>query len=104
MLHSILANYEVLQILWNESLKIVKDTEMRSQIQGVSSCMKSFDLYFGVSLGELLLNHSDNLSKTLQSASMSAAEGQKIADMTIRMLDSIHTDERFLEINQTEGK
>ena len=45
--------------------------------------MKSFDFYFGVSLGELLLNHSDNLSKTLQSASMSAAEGQKIADMTI---------------------
>ena len=31
-LHSIIANYEVLQILWDESLEIVKDTEMRSQI------------------------------------------------------------------------
>ena len=58
--------------------------------------MKSFDFYFGVSLGELLLNHSDNLSKTLQSASMSAAEGQKIADMTIRTMNSIRTDESFL--------
>ena len=29
-LHSILVNYEVLQILWDESLEIVKDTEMRS--------------------------------------------------------------------------
>ena len=36
-LHSILANYEVLQSLWDESLEIVKDTEMRSRIQGVSS-------------------------------------------------------------------
>ena len=56
VLHSILVNYEVLQIFWDESLEIVKDTEMRSQIQGVSSCMKSFDFCFGVSLGELLLN------------------------------------------------
>ena len=76
---------------------------MRSRIQGVSSCMKSFDFYFGISLGELLFNHSDNLNKTLQSASMSAAEGQKIADMTIRMLNSIRTDESFL-VFQTEGK
>ena len=90
-LHSILANYEVLQILWDESLEIVKDTEMRSRIQGVLSCMKSFDFYFGVSLGELLLNHSDNLSKTLQSASMSAAVGQKIADLTVCTLNSICT-------------
>lgn len=95
-LHSILANYEVLQILWDESLEIVKDTEMRSRIQGVSSCMKSFDYFFGVSLGELLLNHSDNLSKTLQSSSMSAAEGQKIADMTVHTLKSIRSDEKFL--------
>ena len=68
---------------------------MRSRIHGVSSCMKSFDFYFGVSLGELLFNHSDNLSKILQSASMSAAEGQKIEDMTIHTLNSVRTDEFF---------
>jgi len=95
-LHSILANYEVLQILWDESLEIVNDTEMRSRIQGVSSYMKSFYFYFGVSLGELLLNHSDKLSKTLQSGTMSAAEGQKIADMTVHTLNSIRTDDNFL--------
>ena len=33
-LHSILANYELLQILWDGSLEIVKNTEMRSRIQG----------------------------------------------------------------------
>ena len=44
-LHSILGNSEVLQILWDELLEILKDTKMRSRIQGVSSCMKSFDYF-----------------------------------------------------------
>ena len=95
-LQSILANYEMLQLLWEESLDFVKDTEMRSRIQGVSSRMMTFNFFFGVSLGELLLKHSDNLSKTLQASSMSAAEGQKIADMTVRTLQSIRSDDKFL--------
>lgn len=94
-LQSILTNYEVLQMLRDESLDFVKGTEMRSLIWGVSSCMRSLD-FFGVSLGELLLKHSDNLSKTLQSSSMSAAAGQDIADMTVRTLQSIRSDEIFL--------
>lgn len=95
-LQSILVNYEVLQMLWEEALDFVKDTEMRSRIQGVSSCMRSFKFFFGVSLGELLLIHRDNLSKTLQSSSMLAAEGQKKADMTICTLQSIGSNENFL--------
>jgi len=51
-LQSILTNYEVLQMPSKESLGFVKDTEMKSRIQGVSSCMMSFDFFFGVSLGE----------------------------------------------------
>ena len=46
-------------------------------------------------LGELLLRHSDNLSKTLQSPHMSAAEGQKVAAMTVKTLKSLRTDESF---------
>ena len=95
-LQNILANYEVLQMLREESLDFVKDTEMRSRIQGVSSCMMSFDFFVGVSLGELLLKHSDNQSKTLQASSMSAAERQKIADMTVCTLQSLRSDEQFL--------
>ena len=45
-LQSILANYQVLQLVWEESLDLVNDTEMRSRIQGVSSCMRSFDFFF----------------------------------------------------------
>ena len=65
-LHSIVTNYAVLQALWEESLEFVKDSEMRSRIIGVSTTMKSFNFFFGLVLGELILRHSDNLSRTLQ--------------------------------------
>ena len=94
-LQSILSNYSVLQVLWQESLDFVKEAEMRSRIQGVSTCMKTFEFFWGVALGELLLNHTDNLSKTLQHTSMSAAEGQKIAKMTVCTLHSIRSDPNF---------
>lgn len=46
-------------------------------------------------LGELLLSHTVNLSKTLQFTHMSAAEGQKIAEMTASTLRSMRTDKMF---------
>ena len=80
----ILSKYEVLQLLWEDSLEVVRDAEMRSRIVGVSTCMKSFDFFSGVVLGEMLLRHSDNLSRTLQSPHLSAAEGQTVAAMTVQ--------------------
>ena len=66
---------------------------MRSRIQGVSTCMDSFDFFFGLVLAEFILKHSDNLSKALQSIQMSAAEGQKIAEMTVPTLPPVRSDE-----------
>ena len=83
-LHSIVANYAVLQALWDESLEFVKDVEMRSRIIGISTTMRSFNFFFGVLLGELILRHSDNLSRALQGSHVSAAEGQKITKMTVK--------------------
>ena len=82
-LQSVLTNYYVPQQLWDESRYFVKEVEMWSRIQGVSACMTSFDFTFGIVLGELLLQHGDNLSQTLQSPYISAAEGQKFARMTL---------------------
>ena len=65
-LQGIIVNYQVLQMLWQELLDFVKETEMRSRIQGVSACMNSFYFFFEVVLGELLLNHSDNVTCQLQ--------------------------------------
>ena len=74
-LDRILSNYKVLYVLWEESLDYVKETDMRSRIIGVQTCMRSF---VGAMLGELLLRHTDNLSKTLQSPGISAADGQVV--------------------------
>ena len=46
-------------------------------------------------LGELLLRHTDNLSKTLQKKSTSAAEGQHVGRMVIDTIQSLRSDESF---------
>ena len=57
--------------------------------------MKSFDFFFGVMLGEMLLRHSDNLSKALQASHMSAAEGQAVASMTVKTLQTLRVENMF---------
>ena len=68
---------------------------MKCRIQGISSAMHSFESSYGLVLGQLLLQHSDNLSMALQSQEMSAAEGQKITEMTFYTLHSIISDAKF---------
>ena len=41
--------------------------------------MLTFNFLFGISLGTVILQHSDNLSKTLQHDTITAAEGQQLA-------------------------
>ena len=76
-------------------MEYVKETDMRSRIIGVKTCMRTFDFLFGIMLGELLLRHSDNLSKSLQSPHMSAAEGQKVAAMTVKTLKFLRQTRAF---------
>ena len=94
-LESVLKNYAVLQELWVECEDFVKEADARARVNGVSAQMKSFDFLFGVALGELLLMHSDNLSKTLQHKHLSAAEGQASADLSVKTLEKIRDDKSF---------
>ena len=94
-LKSILDNFNVLLELWAESLERVKDTETKARIQGVSAQMMRFDYFFGVSLGLLILRHTDNLSKTMLKADISAAEGQAKTVMTVSTLKSLRNDAKF---------
>ena len=79
--------------LWVESLEGVKDTEMKARIQSVSAQMVHFDFFFGISLGLLILWHTDNLSKTMQKADMSTAEGQVVT--TLSTLKSLCNNASF---------
>ena len=85
-LQLVLDNYSVLQELCEESKDKASDPSMKARIIGVQVQFKSFRYFFGVLLGELILKHSDNLSKTLQSSKLSASEGQRIAIMTVKTL------------------
>ena len=92
---SMMDNYQVLQETWITGIEIVKDTEMKCRLLGVSSQMKTFNYFFGVMLGQLVLVHCDNLSRTLQKRNVSAAEGQMVANLTVQTLEKIRSEENF---------
>ena len=94
-LQSILDYYEVLLSLWDECKDSKLDSETRARIIGVETQVLTFEFLFGVSLGAAILSHSDNLSKTLQHVSLSAAEGQHMAKLTLQVLKSIRQADKF---------
>ena len=94
-LQSVLDNYEVLFGVWKEAQSSQLDVEMRARIIGVDTQMHTFNFLFGISLGNLLLRHTDNLSKSLQHKSLSAAEGQRLAKLTLHVLQSLRNEDHF---------
>ena len=76
-------------------MRLLKDTETKSRLIGVSSQMNKFDFFFGLMLGELILSHADNLSCTLQKTNISTAQGQSVAKLTVITLQKIRNDQSF---------
>ena len=72
-----------------------RDLTIKARIIGVEAQFRNFNYLFGVLLSELLLRHKDNLSKTLQSPQLSAAEGQRIVGMTLRTLELLRDNGYF---------
>ena len=54
-------------------------TEVKARINGVAAIMKIFDFLFGLILAERILKHTDNLSNTMQTSSMSAVEARSVS-------------------------
>ena len=73
-LQRVIDNYEVFQESWDEARDITTDSENRARITGVKAQIEKFPFLFCLCLGECILRHTDNLSKTLQSPSLSAAD------------------------------
>lgn len=57
--------------------------------------MSQFKILFGMKLCETILKITDNLSKALQKESLSATNAQHLAEMTVKALKSIRTDDSF---------
>ena len=53
--------------------------------------MSEFKILFGLHLCERILKMTDNLSKTLQNESLSAAEAQRIARQAVTTLKSLRS-------------
>jgi hypothetical protein len=81
--------------LWEWSLDICKETEMKARIRGVQGMMTTFDFYFGCSLGELILRQTDNSSRALQHSSMSAVQGHELAHVVIETLSKDRNEASF---------
>ena len=95
-LQSALENYEVLIELWEESVEVVNDTEMKARILSIQSAMQTFDFFYGATLAYMILRHTDNLNHALQKGDISAAEGQDTTMMTaVKTLQSLITDNNF---------
>ena len=67
------------------ALETELDAEVRSRITGV----KAQNIF----ASELVLKHGDNLSKVLQNKSISAAEEQRLASLTVTAVTKIRNAE-----------
>ena len=94
-LASIIGNYQELQQLWEEAPLAVADTAMKARIRGVATLMTTFQFLFSLHLSEMILQHTDKLSQTLQNPQLSSAEGHEITMLTVRTLQSIRSDSSF---------
>ena len=92
---SILDNYNVLHQLWEECLDTTLVPEVKGRMLGVRAQMSQYNVLFGLKLCERFLRITDNLSRTLQKQSLSAAEAQHIAALTVKTLKDMRTDEAF---------
>ena len=92
---SILDNFHNLKQLWEGCLETRLEPEVKGQIIGVKVQMCKYNLLFGLKLCERILLITDNLSMTLQKESMSAAEAQEIAQLTVDTLKGMRNDDAF---------
>ena len=65
------------------------------RVLGVQAQMRTFDYFYGLRLGILLLRHSVNLSASLQTKELCAGEAQTIAKNTVATLTKVRTYENY---------
>ena len=92
--NSILDNYAVSLELWEVIVNDKTESEIRARFNGIDTQMKTFDFFFCVCLLHNVLSHTNNLIKTLQHSTFSAAEQQQLVKMT-PLLQSIRSEEMF---------
>ena len=63
--------------------------------------MTTFDCLYGVTILQLVLRDSENLSKTLQKSSVTSCQRKEIADLTLQTINSLRSKQaEVLEVTQ----
>ena len=62
--------------------------------------MNTFNYFYEVTILQLVLRHSGNLSKTLQKSSLTSCQGKKIADLTLKTINSLRSKSEFELLRQ----
>ena len=78
--------------MWTISLEEKLDPGMRGRIIGVQVLMVNFEYFFAIKIFQILLRHSCNLSKALQSPKITAIEDQELSNLTVKTLISLRSD------------
>ena len=91
---SVINNYTVFQELCEQAAEIVTDNETVAHTGGVAAQMQPLEFFVGLVRGENLLQHTDNMSYTIQSK-CSASEGQKVAEMTRKNILLTRNEQSF---------
>ena len=87
--------YKVLKQLWDESLETKLEPDIKGRIIGVKFQVSQYWLVFGLQLCKRILLITDNLSKTFQKQSLSAAEGQEVVRLTLQSLKNMRSADAF---------
>ena len=82
---SILENYNILN---QECLESKLEPDVKGRILGAMTRMSEFKVLFGLQLCKRILKITDNLSKKLQKQSLSAAQGQELAQLTVKTVSN----------------
>jgi len=88
-------HHSVLQELRGKAISMIHDTETIARIQGIAIHIQTFDLLVGLVLEEVLLWHTDNLSRTLQRKEFSALEEQLVSIKTKTTLAGLGNEINF---------
>ena len=93
---SIEKNYLVLMQLWEVCLEQKGlESEIKARLNGIKAQMEQFSFLFGLLLSQIIFQHADNLSRTLQSQSVSASEGQQVAEMVVKTLETLRNEQSY---------
>ena len=92
---SILDNWVALQQVWDESLDGNLKPEIKDRITDLKRQINTVNYFYGVAILQLVLRHSDNLSKTLQKSSCISCQGKEIDDLTLQTINSLRSESGF---------